>query len=91
MSQLFEALMVISFGISWPLSILKSYRSRTAKGKSILFILFILAGYGFGITSKLVSSNITYVFVFYILNFILVFIDVCLYIRNAGIDKKLAL
>jgi len=87
MSQLFEAFMVICFGISWPLSIMKSYKSRTAKGKSIYFILFILLGYGFGITSKLLSTHITYVFVFYVLNFIMVFIDVCLYIRNTKLDN----
>ena len=37
MSHMFEAMMVISFGISWPTSILKSYTSRTAKGKSIKY------------------------------------------------------
>jgi len=87
MSQLFEAFMVICFGISWPLSIMKSYKSRTTKGKSIFFILFILAGYGFGIVSKLLGTHITYVFVFYVLNFIMVFIDVCLYVRNSKLDK----
>lgn len=87
MSQLFEAFMVICFGISWPLSIMKSYKSRTTKGKSIFFILFILAGYGFGIISKLLGTHITYVFVFYVLNFIMVFIDVCLYVRNTKLDK----
>ena len=88
MSQLFEAFMVICFGISWPLSILKSYKSKTAKGKSILFILFILAGYGFGIASKLLSGNITYVFIFYVLNFLLVFVDVLLYFRNDKLDQR---
>ena len=42
MAELFEAFMVISFGISWPTSIIKSYTSGTAKGKSIVFLLFIL-------------------------------------------------
>lgn len=90
MSQLFEAFMVICFGISWPLSILKSYQSRTTAGKSIFFILFILAGYAFGIASKIISNNITYVFIFYVLNFIMVFIDVCLYFRNAKLDEVTA-
>lgn len=86
MSQLFEAFMVICFGISWPLSIMKSYRSRTTKGKSIFFILFILAGYGFGITSKLLTGHITYVFIFYVINFIMVSVDIALYYRNSKID-----
>jgi hypothetical protein len=90
MSQFFEALMVISFGISWPVSIVKSIRSRTVKGKSLVFILFILAGYAFGIISKLISANITYVFIFYVLNFLMVAADIGLYIRNSKLDKKTA-
>jgi len=86
MGQFFEALMVVSFGISWPVSIAKSIRSRTVKGKSMVFILFILTGYAFGIISKIVSGTITYVFIFYVLNFIMVAIDVCLYLRNRKLD-----
>lgn len=88
MSELTESLMVICFGFSWPLSIIKSYRSRTTKGKSILFICFILLGYGFGIANKLLSGNITYVFVFYVMNAILVATDIGLYIRNLRIDRS---
>jgi len=89
MSELLEAFMIISFGISWPIAILKSYRSRTAKGKSILFIFFILFGYGCGISSKLVSGKITYVFAFYILNFIMVALDAILYFRNSKLDRQI--
>ena len=85
MSEIFEAFMVISFGISWPLSIYKSYKSRTTKGKSLLFMLFVLFGYGCGITSKLLAENLTYVFIFYVLNFVMVSIDLCLYYRNSRI------
>lgn len=88
MSQLFEALMVISFGISWPISIVKSIRSRTAKGKSLVFIIFILFGYACGIASKLISHNITYVFVFYVLNFIMVAIDIYLFFKNSKLDQQ---
>ncbi|MHB8127560.1 MAG: hypothetical protein ACYDEX_00980 [Mobilitalea sp.] len=86
MSHMFEAMMVISFGISWPTSILKSYTSRTAKGKSIIFLLFILIGYVFGIISKFFGGNLTYVVVFYMINFVMVSIDLCLYFRNRRID-----
>lgn len=87
MSQLFEAFMVVSFGISWPLSILKSYRSRTTKGKSLPFMLFILFGYGCGIVSKLLAGTLTYVFVFYVLNFVMVAVDLSLYFRNRRIQE----
>ena len=52
-AEILETLMIISFGISWPLNILKSYRSRTTKGKSLPFTLFILFGYICGIISKI--------------------------------------
>ncbi|HHW22418.1 MAG TPA: hypothetical protein GXX26_05990 [Clostridiaceae bacterium] len=87
MSELLEAIMVISFGISWPVSIIKSLTSRTAKGKSLFFMFMILFGYGAGIASKLVSGKITYVFIFYVLNFIMVGIDTVLYFRNRKLDR----
>lgn len=87
MSQLFESMMVISFGISWPLSIRKSFISKTTKGKSLLFICFILMGYAFGITSKLLQANINYVLIFYVINFVMVAIDVALYFRNLKYDQ----
>jgi hypothetical protein len=86
MAQIFEAIMVVSFGISWPSAIIKSYTSRTAKGKSIIFLLFVIIGYLFGILSKFVAGNLTYVVVFYVINFVMVFIDLCLYFRNKKID-----
>lgn len=79
--------MVISFGISWPLSILKSWRSRTTKGKSLLFLCFILFGYACGILSKITLGTITYVFIFYVLNFVMVSLDVALYFRNKRLQK----
>lgn len=88
MSQLLETFMIISFGISWPMSIAKSYKSRTNKGKSIVFLIFILFGYACGILSKLLADKITYVFIFYLLNFIMVTIDLCLYFRNKKIVLK---
>jgi len=87
LSEVFEAAMVICFGISWPVSIIKSYKSGTNKGKSIVFIMFIIFGYVCGILSKIFSGKITYVFVFYVLNFIMVTIDCALYFRNARLDK----
>lgn len=78
--------MVICFGISWPSALIKSYTSRTIKGKSLIFLLFILAGYLFGILAKVIGGKPTYVLSFYIINFIMVFIDLCLYFRNRRFD-----
>ena len=41
MAELLETFMVLAFGVSWPISIYKSYTSKTAKGKSLAFLLLI--------------------------------------------------
>ena len=87
MSEIFEAVMVICFGLSWPLSVYKSWKSRTAKGKSLFFEIFIWLGYVSGITGKLITQNLTYVFIVYIINIVMVSVDICLYIRNIRLDK----
>ena len=94
-TDILEALTIFCFGLSWPLSIRKSYISRTAKGKSLFFEVFLLIGYGFGIARKLIQFIVLdqsgFIFflssIFYILNFIEISIDVALYFRNAKLDK----
>lgn len=79
--------MIVAFGISWPLNIIKSYRSRTAKGKSLPFTLFILFGYLCGITAKILERDFILAFYFYIINIIMVSIDVVFYFRNRRLDR----
>ena len=86
--EIFEAVMVICFGLSWPMSVYKSWTSRTAKGKSLTFEIFILLGYVSGIIGKLVGGHITYVFIFYIINTVMVSVDILLYFRNAKLDRR---
>ncbi len=89
MAEIFEILMIISFGASWPLNAYKSYKARTTKGKSLPFLLLIFVGYIFGITSKLLLPTFKwYVMFFYVLNLLMVMLDIGLYIRNYQIDKK---
>ena len=94
MAEILEIVMIVSFGASWPLNVIKSYKARTAKGKSIAFLLLIFFGYIAGITSKLVNEAYMaafaqkwYVLVFYVLNLIMVGIDLILYFRNKKLDK----
>ena len=87
MSEIFEAAMVICFGLSWPLSVSKSWKSRTAKGKSLMFELFIWIGYVCGIVGKIINHNITYVFIFYVINICMVSTDIVLYFRNVKLDR----
>ena len=55
--SIFEAGMLICFGFAWPVNIYKSYKSRTAKGKSVFFLLIIILGYVFGIINKLLYNR----------------------------------
>ena len=87
MVELFEALMLICFGISWPASLAKSWKVRTTKGKSILFLFFVETGYICGILAKVISGNISYVVVFYVMNSIFVAADIVLYFRNRALDR----
>lgn len=95
MAEILEILMIVSFGASWPLNVIKSYKARTAKGKSLPFLCLIFFGYIAGIASKLVSETYMasfaskwYVLFFYVLNLVMVGADLCLYARNYRLDKE---
>jgi hypothetical protein len=80
--------MLICFGAAWPASILKSWRSRTTKGKSLFFLLIIMAGYAAGIAKVLISEGMGgFLLIPYALNTILVSADTLIYFRNAAIDR----
>lgn len=88
MSEILEIIMVVSFGISWPLNVIKSYQARSTKGKSLWFLVLIFFGYICGIASKLTADSYKwYVLFFYILNFVMVGIDLMLYWRNYRLDR----
>lgn len=86
LASILETVMIVSFGLSWPLSIMRSYRSRSTKGKSLFFMCFICFGYICGIASKCISSTYNLAFWFYFPNVILVSTDICLYFRNKKIE-----
>ncbi len=94
MSELFEIIMILSFGASWPFNVVKSYKARTAKGKSPIFMLLIIFGYIAGIASKFLNEAYMaafaekwYVLFFYFLNLIMVGADLALYLRNRRLDR----
>ena len=87
MAQIFEVLMIVCFGLSWPFNIVKSWNAKTAKGKSLLFEVCILMGYCFGIAGKFITGNVTYVLVAYVINVVMVSVDILLTLRNMALDK----
>ena len=97
MAEIFEIIMIVSFGAPWPANVLKSYKAKTTKGKSLLFLCLIFFGYIAGIISKFVNesymasfSSKWYVLCFYILNLLMVGADLVLYYRNSRYDKARA-
>ena len=89
MGSIFESIMLICFGLSWPLNVIKAYKAKTAKGTSLPFILLIITGNIAGITAKLVTGQINYVLIVYLLNLAIVTMNVVVYFRNISLDKKI--
>ncbi len=88
MGSIFETIMLVCFGFSWPMNLIKAYNAKTAKGTSLPFILLIITGYIAGISAKIVSGQINYVIVAYILNLAIVLMNLAVYFRNSKLDKK---
>ena len=87
MAQVFETIMLICFGLSWPFNIAKSWKSGTARGKSLQFEICIVIGYLFGIAGKVLSGNVSYVLAVYVLDVAMVTIDIVLTLRNMALDR----
>ena len=95
MSEILEVVMIVSFGASWPLNVIKSYKARSTKGNSLAFFCLIFFGYIAGILSKLLNESYMmslaskwYVLFFYVLTLIMVGTDLCLYARNYKLQKQ---
>ena len=94
--DLLEAVMIVSFGCSWPFNVAKSIKTKSTKGKSLLFLVLIDFGYVAGITGKIINPNFDWhsrwwIFAFYVLNFIMVSLDLILYFINRNREKKEAI
>ena len=79
--SIFEIIMLVCFGVAWPLSIYKSYTSGQNSGKSVFFLFIVLAGYISGVIHKIVYSYDIVIFL-YILNGFMVSIDIALFFKN---------
>lgn len=88
MAEILEAVMLVCFGLSWPVSLMKNIRLKSAKSMNISFTLFIILGYIAGITAKCITGQFTYVLVIYILNLVVVSGNVAVYFINRKYDRK---
>lgn len=83
-----ELTMLVCFGAAWPASIFKSWRSRTARGKSIFFLGIIFTGYIAGISKTVITEGAaSFMMIPYVTNAVMVMTDILIYLRNVGLDR----
>lgn len=87
MAEILETAMLICFGFSWPMNVYKNYRARTARSMSLGFILLILCGYAAGISAKISAGRVNYVLAVYVVNFVIVSVNLAVYFRNRALDR----
>ena len=81
MTELLETIMLLCFGFSWPISLLKSLRAKSARSTSIAFMCLILAGYLAGIAAKLMTVGCNTVFFVYLFNVTMVLLNLLVTLR----------
>lgn len=80
-----EAGMLICFGVSWPVAILKTVRTGRVSGKSLGFLVLVFVGYLCGIAAKLTYAwsqgrPVPWVTALYAVNAGMVAVDAILYV-----------
>ena len=78
--SVFEAGMMVCFGVSWPIAAYKTYRAKSVNGKSLTFTSLILTGYICGVIHKLFFYY-DWVIWLYLINMCFVILDMCLHIK----------
>lgn len=94
-AKILEVIMYVLFGCSWPFNIAKSVRTKSTKGKSLLFLILIDLGYVSSMLAKIISAanggfsfeKDWWVFMFVAINFVLVTTDLVLYFINLRREK----
>jgi len=78
-----EFLMLVTFGLSWPFAILRTYRAKRVDGKSPLFAILVIIGYCCGIAAKLIGHKPLWLVAVYVVDTLLVSTDLALYFHYA--------
>lgn len=89
MTEALEAIMLVCFGFSWPINLVKNIKAGTAKSMSLKFILLIIFGYIAGISAKLINHRFNYVLVVYLINIFVVSLNLVVYFINKKKDKTI--
>ena len=86
MAAVLEAIMLVCFGLSWPINAVKAYKARTAAGTSWLFLGLITLGYFAGIAAKFVGGTVNWVLIVYFINVAALAANWLIFFRNKRLD-----
>ncbi|MGN0739593.1 MAG: hypothetical protein ACI4LX_05420 [Treponema sp.] len=87
MSELLESIMMVCFGLSWPISLAKNIKAHSAKNMSLRFTLLIILGYVAGIMGKILNGVFNYVLIVYLINLVIVSANLVVYFVNKRYDR----
>ena len=81
--SIWEVIMMVCFGFSWPFAIVKTIKAKNPAGKSYLFLTMIIIGYLAGCIHKTVHK-MDWVYALYVINALMVATDMvlCLYYQK---------
>jgi uncharacterized protein with PQ loop repeat len=85
--SIFEAVMLLCFGMAWPFSIYKSWKTKKNGSKSLIFLTALMIGYVSGIIHKILY-NFDGVLYLYILNATMVSIEIIFFMLNRKRNKN---
>ena len=88
MSAVLEAVMLVCFGLSWPINAMKAWKAGTAAGTSWMFLALITFGYIAGIAAKFVGGTVNWVLAVYIINLAALVVNWIVFARNKALDSK---
>ena len=87
MQNILETAMLVCFGLSWPINLVKNIQAKTAKSVSLKFLLLITFGYLCGIAAKFAAHQFNYVLAVYFLNLAVVAANIVVYFINRRRDR----
>ena len=80
MAEILETIMLICFGLSWPINLVKNIKAQTAASTSLKFLILITVGYIAGIAAKFAAHKFNYL--------AFVAVNIVVYFINSNKDKK---
>ncbi len=91
-ASVFEGIMILCFGVSWPVAVWKTLRTKNVSGISIFFLWFVFIGYVSGVMFKLTEAMgngyVNPVIILYLFNLVLVGTEVMLFYRYRNYPEQ---